>query len=428
MKILLDYVFPITVITPTPAASTGFLKRAALVCKPAMGQEANIGELYACSNMTAVGVRVNPEGPSYDEAQQLFDAGLSQVFILLANDLDLADYLETHKGEFYTLLVSSDFDDDDITQDITTPAVAASKVMGDLTFTAKIAGVLGNDITVEYVDEADAGEEIARAVDKAITVSIKDGVSTAEMIKAAIDDSVSASALITVTIATDEDETPQAVDDCQLENGAHAVMTDGTGITLGTFDGVVGVSSDDEEVCADQVTYLNRCAFFTANGAQNMCYAFGSLLANASNWLNQQYITMPLNDGVAELGDANALFDAKVSFVLHDDEFGNRLALFSVQGKAIVAPYILKNLRIDMQSRALQWISLNQPQYTIKEASLLETRLQEDVINSYIALGRIESGSIEITLVNANFVANGEISVPQPKALWRVFSEMRETV
>lgn len=159
-----------------------------------------------------------------------------------------------------------------------------------------------------------------------------------------------------------------------------------------------------------------------------MCFAFGSLLSSPSNWRNQQYISMPFNDGVDELGEANALFDDKVSFVIHDDEFGNRLALFSVQGKAIVAPYILKNLRVDMQSRALQWISQNQPQYTIKEASLLETRLQEDVINSYIARTWIESGNVEIEVVQANFVADGTITVPQPKALWRVFSEMTETV
>src|SRR5690606_36322509 len=108
-------------------------------------------------------------------------------------------------------------------------------------------------------------------------------------------------------------------------------------------------------------------------------------------------------------------------------EFSTRLAMFVAGGKAIVAPYILKNLRINLQSRALQWINLNQPQYTIKEASLLETRLQEDVINDFIERGWIESGSISITLREQNFVASGEIEVPTPKALWRVFNQMTET-
>jgi hypothetical protein len=137
---------------------------------------------------------------------------------------------------------------------------------------------------------------------------------------------------------------------------------------------------------------------------------------------------MPVSDAIEELGDANALYNDKVSFVLSDDEFGNKLALFVAGGKAIVAPYIVKNIMIDLQSKALQWISGNQPQYTLKEAALLETRLQEDVINSYILRRMITAGVVEITLVNENFVASGDINISEPKALWRVFAEMRQTL
>ena len=207
-------------------------------------------------------------------------------------------------------------------------------------------------------------------------------------------------------------------------------LSGGAGLLLGVFEGVTGVSNDDADECATQAAVSNRCGFFVAssNGAKSMFYAFGKLLSNASNWLNQQYISMPVNDGVDELGEATALFDDRVSFVINDTEFSNRLAFFAAGGKAIVAPYILKNLRIDMQSRALQWISSNMPQYTLKEASLLETRLQEDVINSYISRNLVVSGSVSISLVEQNFVATGEIEVPEPKALWRVVSEMTQTV
>lgn len=427
MKILLDYVFPISVITPTPAASTGFLKRVCLVCKPKTGQEGNVGQMFTCNNMTAVAVRTDNTN-----AQQLFNAGLSQVFILLANDLDLETPMETYKGQFFTLLISDDFEDADLEAGIETPAVAAFLVKADLTFTAKTPGTGGNSISVAFLDDTTAGNEYAHASGNAITLHGEGGVSTATQLKAALDDSVSVAALISTAIASGQGAVAQAAFALDnLENGAAAVPGTGEGLLVGTFDGVIGVSSDDADFCADQVTKTNRCAFFTkaANGAKNMCFAFGSLLANPSNWLNQQYITMPVNDDVAELGDANSLFDDKVSFVISDDEFGTRLALFSVQGKAIIAPYILKNLRIDLQSTALQWISQNQPQYTIKEASLLENRLQLDVINAkYIALGWIESGTVEISLVQSNFVANGSIEVPQPKALWRVFGEMTETV
>jgi hypothetical protein len=200
---------------------------------------------------------------------------------------------------------------------------------------------------------------------------------------------------------------------------------------LGTYTGVTGISESDVDFLEDQAAIQNRVAFFRddANGSKSMFFAFGKLLSNASNWLNQQYIPMPVDDGIDELGEANSLFDKRISFVLKDDEFSIVLGFFVVGGLAITAPYIIKNLRVDLQSRALQWIAANQPDYTLKQASLLETRLQEDVVNAdYIDTGLITAGTVEITLVEDNFVANGDINVSQPKALWRVFSEMRQTL
>lgn len=428
MKILLDYVFPISVITPTPSASTAFLKQACVVAKPKSGQEGNVGQIFECSSMTAVAVRTDNAN-----AQQLFNAGMAKVYILLADDLDLEDALADGAGsDFYTLLISDDFDDDDIASVIETPAVAASKHIGNLTFTAKAAGTGGNSITVALLDDATAGSEIAHASGNAITIHMESGVSTANQILAAINESVSTTALVSAAVDSGQGSTAQTAAGSQnLAGGAAAITSAGTGVQVGTWEGIIGVSSADADVCEAQAVVEDRVCFFTSetNGAKNLMYAFGKLLSNASNWLNQQYITMPFDDGVDTLGDANSLFDDKVSFVLDDDEFGLRLALFAVGGKAIVAPYILKNLRVDMQSAALTWISGNQPQYTVKEAALLETRLQEDVINAqYINRNLITAGTVEISLVNDNFVANGEIDVAEPKALWRVFNEMRQTL
>lgn len=312
MKILLDYVFPISIIQPTPAASTAFLKQVCVIAKPKAGQEANVGLLYPCTNMTEVGVRT-----ANTNAQQLFNAGMSKVFIILSTDLDLVGYLEAHRGEFFTVLISSDYTNADIA-----------------------------DMDVEG------------------------------------------------------------------------------------FEGVTGIATADSAVAEAQAVIENRCAFKVAAQATptNMFNAFGKLLSNQSNWLNNQYISMPVNDQVSDLGSANSLFDERVSFVINDEEFGNRLALFAAGGKAIVAPYIIKNLRINLQSRTLQWISQNQPQYTLKDAALLETRLEEDVIQNFIDRQWIESGNISITLREQNFVANGAINVPEPKALWRVFGELTQTI
>lgn len=197
---------------------------------------------------------------------------------------------------------------------------------------------------------------------------------------------------------------------------------------LGEFEGVVGIASTDVAKNATRAALKNVAAFHSSstNKAKNMFFAFGKLLSNALAWRNQQYITMPLADDVANLGDANALFDDKVNFVLQDSQYGNRLALFAAGGKAIVTPYIIKNLQIDLQSRALSYVSANQPAYTATQGALLEDELQK-VINAYIDREDIENGSVQIKLEQENFVASAYMNVAEPKALWRIFGEMRQT-
>ena len=304
---------------------------------------------------------------------------------------------------------------------LTDEGVAAALTEEDLTFTARQKGVEGNDISIALVTGGTAGAEVVTVDGLDIEVEIEGGVSTATQVKAALDNSPEAMALIEVTISGTASDAQAAFAKDNLEGG--------DGLYVGAFEGVTGFASTDKTFAKTEAAKPNRNVFFkkVGTGSKNMLFAFGKLLSNLVNWRNQQFITMPFNDDVDELGEANSLFDDRISFVLNDDEFGNRLAFFVAGGKAIIAPYILKNLRIDMQSRALQWIAQNQPQYTIKEASLLEARIQEDVLNSYIARGWIETGSIRITLVEQNFVASGTITVPTPKALWRVFNEMTET-
>ncbi len=82
---------------------------------------------------------------------------------------------------------------------------------------------------------------------------------------------------------------------------------------------------------------------------------------------------------------------------------------------------------VDLQGAALTWISVNQPDYTITDAALLEARLQDDVINKqYIQPPRkwITNGTVAISIVNANFVMTGEIHVSEPKATWKIEGQM----
>ncbi len=425
MNILLDYFFPIVSIEPTPAASTRFLKQVCVVGLPKDGG-VTAGVITECTTNTQIAAKFGATAAG--EAAQLLAAGMSRVFVLPVNDLDLADALEGHESDFFTLLISSDFGDDDVGS-VTTPAVKASLKIQDITYTAKSSGTGGNSTTINYNTGGTAGSEVVSVVGQAISVAMQDGVSTADNIRDAIENSVAAAALVDLTVDSGDENDVQAVFGAAqaLVNGAAAIVSGD--LDLGEFEGVTGISSDDDTFLAEQAAIANRCAFHvdSSNGAKNMFYAFGKILSNALNWRNQQYVSMPYADDVETLGSAETLFDDKISFVISDDEFGERLALFACGGKAIVAPYIKKNLMIDLQSAALSYISGNQPAYTKKQAALLEDEL-EKVVRGYVEDESIEAGTVEILLEQDNFVASGNFNIAEPKALWRIFGEMRQTL
>lgn len=412
MNILLDYFFPITAIEPTSAASTGFLKQVCLVVEPNGGGTA--GVITECTTNAEVAVVTDNV-----DAAQLFSAGMSKVFVLCADDLDISSFLEGHESDFFTVLISSDFAHADVTA-----SQATLTVNGDLTFTSVATGSGANAITIALVNDngITAGSETVVVTGSDIVINIDAGVSTATQIKTKFDASTAAVALASCAIVSGQGAETQAA-------AAAAPLAGGDGLFLGEFTGVTGVWSDSTSFLETQAAIANRCAFYatSTNKAKNMCYAFGKLLSNASSWKNQQYISMPLADDVDTLGEAESLFDDNVSFVISDDEFGERLALFAAGGKAIAAPYIKKNLEIDMQSAALSYISGNQPAYTVKQATLLQDTLQA-VIDGYIEDQEIEAGTVEVSLEEDNFVASGDINISEPKALWRIFGEMLQTL
>lgn len=417
MNNLLNYFFPIVAINPTPQASTAFLKQVCVVVKPKSGVPSGV---TMCTTMGQIAALTDNT-----EAEQLFNAGLTRVFILTSSSLSLSSLLAANSN-FFTLLISSDFSDSEVAG-ATTPAVKATLSAQSLNIEAKAAGVESNSLSFEAVDTAVAGSETASLVGNKITVEIEAGVSTFAQVKAAIEAAAPVNALVAVTIDSGDESDPMAVfNEANLTGGANAIVSGG--LEVGTFKGVVGVSSADDDFLGDQATIPNRVAFHStvATKAKNLFYAFGKLLSNQLNWLNQQYIDMPFGDDINTEGMAQNLFDANISFVLSDDQYGKRLSFFVAGGKAIVAPYIARNLEIDMQSRGLSYISGNQPQYTLTQASLLEDELQK-VIEGYKTKKWLERGEVLIKLEQSNFVASGYITISEPKGLWRIFGQVQQT-
>jgi hypothetical protein len=352
-KILLDYFFPITTIEPTPAASTAFLKQVAIVVNPNGG--GSDGDITECTTYAQVQAITDNT-----EAEQLFNAGMSRVFVIQSDDLNLSSILNANLAEFFTLLISSDFAQADIV------ASQATLTLEEVLFTAVTAGWDGNDLSVEFTGGATAGAEVVTVADGKITVQIEDGVSTATQVVNAVNGDDDASAL--VTASTSSGATAQDV-------AAEDDLTGGDGLTLGQFAGVVGVSDTDDNWLDDQAIIANRCAFHTTVGNK-----------------------------------------------------AKSLGLFAAGAKAITAPYIKRNLELDLQSAALQYVSGNQPEYTRKHASLIEDELTKVIQESYIDTGLIEDATVEVTLEQDNFVASGSFNISEPKALWRIVGEMRQTL
>lgn len=435
MKILLDYLFPITAIEPTAAASTAFLKQVCVVANPKDGG-VTVGEITLCTTMAQVNALVGTNAAL--EIAQLFAGGLSRVYVLPMDDLNLEDALEGHESDFYTILIShADFTDAEITASQATGTVTISSYANLLTTTPDTVTVAGVVFTAQS-GAATLGTATFRAATSndataaSLAAQINGHATAGALVVATVN-----SAVVTVTaIAAGSGGNALTLAYADVGTAgigasvSGATLTGGDGLFLGAFDGVTGIASTDDTFLATHAAISNRCAFHiaSANLGKNMFFAFGKLLSNSLAWRNQQYIPMPFADDVDTLGAANSLFDSRISFVISDSEFSTRLSMFCCGGKAIVAPYISKNLQIDLQSKALQYISGNQPGYTKTAAALLEDELQKVITEGYIDTKQIEAGVVEVSLVQDNFVASGDINIAEPKALWRIFAEMRQTL
>ncbi len=439
MKILLDYFMPVTANDPTPAASTAFLKQVCILVLPKMG--VTPGEITVCTSMTAVAALTDNT-----EAQQLFNAGMNKVYVLPVNDLDVASVMETDGSDFYTVLISSDFDDADIAETKASGTVTISSYANLLATTPDTIQVGATTFTAQAGAATPGAATFQAATDNATTAaSLKAQIEAHAVASLVVDVSI-LSNVLTISAKNAGSASNGTINLVYTDNGGGNIgatiggavssgkLGGGDGLFLGTFPGVVGISSTDDDALADYNATPKYCGFHTtsANKAKNMFYAFGKLLSNASDWKNQQYISMPVADDVETLGDAELLFEDKISFVISDDEFGKRLALFACGGKAIVAPYIIRNLEIDLQSKALQYVSANQPAYDHTQASLLEDEMQKVIdgtpdVPGYVQKGWITEGKIQIKLEQDNFVASGYIDVPTPRALWRIFASLTQS-
>lgn len=303
---LLQYVLKVDAVTPTAPASTTYLHRALCVVKGL--PEVTTGVITRCTTKAQITALTTAE------CWRLLDH-IPEIYVLPADDLNIADILASTSYHFFTILIDGAFDNDEI---------------GDYDY--------------------------------------------------------------------------------------------------GQFTGVTGWAVANREHASAFAKRNNNVGFYDLASINyaNFYYAFGKLLG-ANSWRNQQYIEMPYGDGINTINLAEGMYDDKISFVLTSEQYGHRLALFASNQRAIIAPYIYEELTIKLQSETLRYISLNQPNYTEAEASLLEDALQS-VGDAYVEDGVITEFNASVELSGENFITNATFRVAEPKALWRVKAVMYQGV
>lgn len=194
-----------------------------------------------------------------------------------------------------------------------------------------------------------------------------------------------------------------------------------------TRDYVLGWSTTDQGKAKTAAAGTDVCAFYDPVDTMGilMYRAFGQFLSQTgTTWKNLQLTRLDDSDtyGVTDLGVANDLFDSKVSFAITDPEYKTCLALFAAGGKTIVAPYVLKQAKIQTQSLFVQYLSLRNPAYTVREAGLIESYLSNNLNKLLVETDDIEQLSITVDLDSSldDWYVAGILQVRQPRAIWRM--------
>jgi len=113
----------------------------------------------------------------------------------------------------------------EVTYGVTPPAVKASLLVQDITYTAVKGGEQGNLISIEYLDTVTAGSEVATVIGNKISVAIDSGNSTATQVSAAIGASAEALALVTRVITGTASDPQTSFSEDNLASGSGSFRT-----------------------------------------------------------------------------------------------------------------------------------------------------------------------------------------------------------
>ena len=207
--------------------------------------------------------------------------------------------------------------------------------------------------------------------------------------------------------------------------------TTGFGFYKGLFAKTFGRDQNKENswleaarVMPDFICYgTNLNSDKTTYNYDNLYYALGNLLS-LDTLDNRQYIELPVTDNVVELGDAEDLFNKRISLSTSDIDYGHRLSGFFVGGQPIIAPYVDKLLQLDLQAAGVTATNLYKPNMTASAVAKVRDYLYQKVIIKYINPDIIPNITLSLEVNDEGWVAKGKIALSEIKALWRYSIEI----
>ncbi|MBO4726551.1 MAG: hypothetical protein J5598_03060 [Clostridia bacterium] len=203
------------------------------------------------------------------------------------------------------------------------------------------------------------------------------------------------------------------------------VFTDISAALAWTRDYVLGWQSSTKADAKAAAAAKDVCAFNDATDTTGilMYRAFGQFLSQNS-WKDLQLTRLDDSDtyGITDMGVANELFDAGVSFAITDPEYKTCLALFAAGGKTITAPYISRQAKIQTQSLFVQYLSLRNPKWTKREAGMIESYLNNQVDQIFVQTGLVNQLRLVVDLdtTEGDWYVAGVLEIEKPKAIWRM--------
>lgn len=192
-----------------------------------------------------------------------------------------------------------------------------------------------------------------------------------------------------------------------------------------TRDYVLGWQSSTKADAIAAASAKDVCAFHDATDTNGilMYRSFGQFLSQNS-WKDLQLARLDDTDayGITNMGTANELFAAGVSFAITDPEYKTCLALFAAGGKTITAPYILRQAKIQTQSLFVQYLALRNPKWTRREAGMIESYLNNNLQQIFVQTGLANELRLVVDLdtTEGDWYVAGVLQVEKPKAIWRM--------